>query len=214
MKCIPFNPENLAQAVQILKDGGVIAHPADTCYGLAADFRSPAGKKRLQEIKGRDGKNPMSIMLPAFMKADLADYAELDDFARMVADKLLPGPVTLLLPKGPEIPADYFPETPYIGIRIPYDALTQDILTAFKGPLITTSANISDEPALSTCGEVIKSFATFKTQPDLVFEGAVRNVCMPSTIVVVENGKVRLYRKGPMSQKQIEGILGVTLTDD
>ena len=70
MKCVPYTKETLKQAIQILKDGGVIAHPADTCFGLAADLKNPDALKHLQEIKGRDMGKPMSIMLPAFMKPE------------------------------------------------------------------------------------------------------------------------------------------------
>jgi len=135
MKCLPYTKETLKQAVQILKTGGVVAHPADTCYGLAADLMNPEAVKKAQDIKGRDRNKPMSVMLPVFMQAEIGRFAELDNFSRSVCEKLLPGPVTILLPKGPAIPDYFFPESRFIGIRIPYDMMTQDLLTAFKAPL-------------------------------------------------------------------------------
>jgi L-threonylcarbamoyladenylate synthase len=212
MQCIPYNKETLKQAVQILKQGGVIAHPADTCYGLAADFGNPDALKHLREIKKRDDKKPMSIMLPVFMKSEIEKFAKLDDFSSQICDKLLPGPVTILLPKGPGVPEYFFPNTPYIGIRIPYDMMTQDILTAFKGPLITTSANLAGEPSCSTCEEVEAIFANSKNKPDILFSGATRNACMPSTVILVENKKIKITREGPVSKKQLEGILGIKIS--
>src|SRR3989338_11663634 len=105
MKRLPINAESLKQAVQILRQGGIIAHPADTCFGLAGDLMNPEALKKLQAMKGRSGAKPMSIMLPAPLKDHLEDYAILDDFTRIICEKLLPGPVTILLPKGPTIPA-------------------------------------------------------------------------------------------------------------
>ncbi len=71
MKCTPYNKESLKEAVDILKKGGVIAHPADTCYGLAADFMNENAIKQVQDIKGRENKKAMSIMFPVFMKQDI-----------------------------------------------------------------------------------------------------------------------------------------------
>lgn len=209
MECIPYNKETLKQAVQILKDGGVIAHPADTCYGLAGDFLNPDALKKIKIIKGRNGDKPMSIMFPVAMRDDLVKYVQMNDFAYSVCSKLLPGPVTILLPKGPEVPDYYFPQSDYLGLRIPYDILTQDLLSAFRGPLITTSANITDQPPCSTSKEVKESFENTENKPDLVFEGAVRNICMPSTVIMIENGKVKITREGPIDKRQLEGILGV-----
>ncbi len=209
MECVDFNPESLKKAVKILKNGCIIAHPADTCFGLAADFKNPDALKRLQEIKGRNSDKPMSIMIPVFMKPEINKYAELDEFANFVCKKLLPGPVTILLPKGPEIPDYFFPNSPYIGLRIPYDIMTEDILMAFKGPLITTSANLSDEPLCSTCKEVQEIFKYKQNKPDLIFLEAIHNVCKPSTVILIEDGKIKITREGPIKKDQLEGILGI-----
>jgi len=212
MKTLKYSQDTLVQIIQILKSGGVIAHPADTCYGLAADFKNPAAIEKVRKIKGRDGKNPMSIMLPAYMKDDIVRFAKMDDFAKEVCEKMLPGPVTVLLPKRDDFPADYYPGTTRIGIRIPYDTITQDILTAFKGPLITTSANLSGLPACRTSDEAIESLSGSDTEPDLMIEGAIKGECQPSTIIYVLDGTVRIERVGPMTKKEIEGILGVTVS--
>jgi L-threonylcarbamoyladenylate synthase len=212
MKCLPYTKETLKQAVQILKQGGVIAHPADTCYGLAADLMNPEAVRKAQDIKGRERNKPMSVMLPAFMQPEIGRFAELDEFSKSVCEALLPGPVTILLPKGPLIPAYFFPESHYIGIRVPYDEMTQDILTAFKGPLITTSANLSNQPPLSTCEEVKKIFRNRKHKPDILFDGTVRNKCLPSTVILVKDKKIKIMREGPMTKKQLEGILGVKIS--
>jgi len=212
MDCIPYNKETLKQAIQILKQGGVIAHPADTCYGLAADLKNPEAIEKVRKIKERDRDKPMSIMLAAFMKSEIGKYATLNKFSASVCEKIFPGPVTILLPKGPEIPDYFFPASPLVGIRIPYDILTEDILTAFKGPLITTSANLSNEPVCCTCEEVNKIFRAKEHKPDLIFQGAVRNICMPSTVILVKDKTIKITREGPMTKKQLEGILGIKVS--
>lgn len=214
MELLSIDTKSLKRAVVILKQGGVIAHPADTCFGLAADFTNPKALKKIQAIKGRDGAKPMSIMLPAAFKAHLEDYAKLSAFTRAICDKLLPGPVTILLPKGPKIPKWYFPETDLIGIRIPYDPFTQDLLNAFKGPLVTTSANLSGQPLGSSHQEVEDLFKSQTIQPDLIFEGQMdREHCIPSTVILPEKDRVKILRPGPVTATQLRSILGIKVVE-
>lgn len=210
MKIVSPNPKTIEHAIKLLKRGGVIAHPTDTCFGLAADAMNPEAVKRVQAIKGRDEAKPMSIMLPAMAMLDLEDYARLDGFTRDICNQLLPGPVTILLPKGLRIPRWYFPETDLIGIRVPYDPFTQDLLNAFKGPLVTTSANWSGKPVCCSHKEVAMQFKKRSAAPDLIFEGAMNPAtCTPSTVILPEKGKIRITRPGAMKPKEIEGILGI-----
>lgn len=213
MKVLPFNPESLEEAALVLKTGGVVAHPTDTCFGLAGDARNPEAMKKIQAIKNRDPKDPMSIMISVPEQMKIGQYAELNDFSAELADKLFPSPVTLLLPKGPAIPKWYFPDTPLIGLRVPMHDLTQDLLMAFKGPLITTSANRSSEPITFMHEEVIEVFKDAENQPDLVIEGRSKKHDMASTIIKIEKGSIRVTRNGPITASQLEGILGVPVKD-
>lgn len=193
--------------VNILQKGGVIAHPADTCFGLLGDVCNPEALKKIQAIKGRDALKPMSIMLPASLRGQLGEWATLDDFARDVCEKLLPGPVTLVLPKGSKVPAHYFPETDLIGIRIPNDQATQDILEAFGGPLITTSANLSGQPLTYTHEAVAEAFKEAPVKPDLILEGQV--IPGPaSTVIQVKHGLLTILRPGPLTRETLVNNLG------
>ena len=209
MKIFKPTVGSLSEVIALLKEGGIIAHPADTCYGLACDMMNEKALKKLQKIKGRDATKPMSIMLPAYLKPDISKYARLSDFAAMVCDALLPGPVTIVLPKGPRIPDYYFPEVDTIGIRMPYHLFTEDMLTQFHGPLITTSANLSGEPICCSHQEVIEAFAKSKFKPDLLVAGEIQHDCMPSTVIKVEKKKVTILREGPLKKEELEAILGV-----
>lgn len=209
MKTLKPDAGNLSEVIDLLKKGGVVAHAADTCFGLAADLTNEDALKKIQKIKGRDAKKPMSIMLPAYLKLKLSDYVVMDDFAKKVCEELLPGPVTIVLPKGPKIPKFYFPQTDLIGIRIPYDPFTEDLLTHFHGPLITTSANLSSQPPCRKHEEVLKIFKHKKHHPDLLIEGEIKNECKPSTVIGVKDGKIHILREGPLNREELEAILGV-----
>lgn len=195
--------KGIVEIIQILHSGGIVAHPADTCYGLAADFKRENAIKKIQAIKGRDAEKPMSLMLPLSMKGELGRYALLDDFSKEACEKLLPGPVTLLLPKGPEIPKWYYPQAPLIGLRIPDDTLTQEILEAFGGPLITTSANLSSQPPCLIGEEVKAIFAQTEERPDLILEGVIQGSGQPSTVILVKGGHLKIVREGPVTEEDL-----------
>ena len=213
MKIVPLNPDTLKEAVSILRKGGVIAHPADTCYGLAGDLMNPAAFKKIQDIKGRDYFKPMSVMLSVMEQLKINKYAVLDNFSSYVVKKLFPGAVTLILPKGPVIPEYYFPETPNVGLRVPLHSLTQDMLAAFKGPLITTSANPSGKDLCFTHQEVVKAFKDSERKPDLIFEGKLNNHNLASTVIEVKKDFVKMVRKGPVTASQLKTILGVIVVE-
>lgn len=212
MKIVPFNTTTLKEAVALLKNGGIVAHPADTCYGLTGDLMNPEVLKKIQAIKGRDYKKPMSIMISVAQQLRMTDFVMLDDFSSFVIYKLFPGAVTIVLPKGPAIPDHYFPELPTIGLRVPLHNITQDILTVFKGPLITTSANPSGKELCCSHEEVIESFKESNNKPDLVFEGSTHHNAA-STVIQVDKDSVRILREGPVTASQLRGILGVDVKE-
>lgn len=213
MQVLPFDKDTLAEAVKILKNGGVVAHPADTCYGLAADINNEQAFRKIQEIKGRDYKKPMSIMLSVTDQHKIENYAKLNDFSEMVAKKLFPSPVTLILPKGPAIPDFYFPENETIGIRVPMQDLTQDMLRAFGGPLITTSANPSGGDLNFNCSDTVKALQDQAVKPDLIFEGSLEKFQQASTVIQVEEDHVKILRPGPVTASYLESLLGVPVKE-
>lgn len=213
MKTIPFNAGSLKKMITVLKKGGVIAHPADTCFGLTGDLMNPEVYKKIQKIKGRDYKNPMSIMISVVEQIKINNYVKIDDFSSFITYKLFPGAVTLVMPKGPNIPKYYFPDLKTIGLRVPLHNLTQDVLTAFGGPLITTSANPSGLDLCFSHKEVMESFKDSEYKPDLIIEGKTNHYDLASTVIGVEKDHVKIIRKGPVTKSQLEGILGVEVKE-
>ncbi|QQR83114.1 Sua5/YciO/YrdC/YwlC family protein [Candidatus Peregrinibacteria bacterium] len=152
-------------------------------------------------------------MLPVTQLPHLEAYAEMDDFARMVSERLLPGPVTLLLPRGAKIPTFYFPDTPVIGIRVPMHQLSQDLLTYFNGPLITTSANLTGQPIYFHHEAVMDHFADHAYQPEWVLEGTCDEHQKASTVLKVLKDSVQIYREGPLGKHELEAILGCEVSE-
>jgi L-threonylcarbamoyladenylate synthase len=213
MKIVPFNPATLKEAVLLLKNGGVVAHPADTCFGLACDLMNKKAVEKIQAIKGRDFTKPMSVMISVAELLKIDKYAKMDEFSSLVARKLFPGAVTLLLPKGPMIPDYFFPRENLVGLRMPMHELTQDLLMAFNGPLITTSANPSGKDICFTHEEVVEYFKKSEHTPDLVFKGKIDKRNLASTVIEVKKDSVKIIRKGPMTAEQLKSILGVSVEE-
>lgn len=212
----------ITQAVELLKSGGILAHPADTCFGLTGDLMNEEVLKKIQRIKGREADKPMSIFIPAWSgeqraessaakksstltapRLPLENFVLLDDFSRRIWDQYLPGPITIVLPKGPKIPKWYFPETEWIGIRIPDDEQVNELLKAFGGALITTSANLSSQPTCYTTEEVIKIFENQEHKPDGILMGEILEKKLPSTVIKIENGRIQVLREGPVKVEEI-----------
>ncbi len=202
---------NIQTAARLLKSGAVIAHPADTCFGLTGDLMNPEVLKKIQRIKERDANKPMSVLLPqqgkensqlSALSSQLSSYVELSPFAQNICNQYLPGPITIVLPKGPKIPTWYFPETQWIGIRMVDDESVNELLNEFGGPLITTSANLSGEATCYTTEEVEKAFKNSDIKPDGILVGEITDPKPPSTVIKIDGDRMEVLREGPITVKQ------------
>jgi len=203
-RILPQASNSIPQSIQILKRGGVVAHAADTCYGLLGDFLNQDSLKKIQQLKGRQANKPMSVMLPLSHKGRVGEYTQLNEFSAQVCKQLLPGPVTLVLPKGSRVPEWYFPETNLIGLRIPDSQEVQELLEAFGNPLITTSANPSAQPVCRSPQEVINAFGGQENVLELVLESKQELGHLPSTVIQVDDHFLHVLRSGPMSEDEIQ----------
>lgn len=198
---------SITEAATLLKSGAVLAHPADTCFGLTGDLMNPEVLKKIQAIKEREASKPMSIFIPHLPKAKLANiafYGELSKFAKKICNQYLPGPITIVLPKGPKIPEWYFPETDWIGIRMVDDQNVNELLDAFGGPLITTSANLSGQAACYSTEEVEEIFKNAEVKPDGILVGDIIQKKPPSTVIKIIGDQIEVLRKGPVEIKNID----------
>lgn len=131
-------------AAELLKSGQVIALPTDTIYGLACSANDPEAIKRLYEIKGRNEEKPVAICVSDY--ADLKHWGRAEHLPMEIIEKLLPGPVTIVLNKSKYLNNPYLnPGVNKIGIRIPDFNFIRDVCREFNQPMALTSANRSSE---------------------------------------------------------------------
>jgi tRNA threonylcarbamoyl adenosine modification protein (Sua5/YciO/YrdC/YwlC family) len=188
----PQNPQQrlIRRVAEVLKDGGVIAYPTDTIYGIGCDIFNKKGVKKIYQIKQRDPRKPFS-----FICADIADvshYAQVSNFAFRTMKRQLPGPFTFVLEATRIVPDILTTRQRTVGIRIPDDPITLAIVRELGHPIVTTSANISgDEPELDP--EVIH--AVLGNQLDLVVDGGKR-LGDPSTVISLLGDRIEVLRQG------------------
>ncbi len=134
-------PGALPEAVYALEKGGVIVYPTDTLYGLGADALSDSAVAQIYAVKGRDEKKPVHAIVADMQMA--ARYGYVNDAARMLAERFLPGPLTLVMQKKPGIETGIAKGMDTIGIRIPDNDFCRRLVEGFGGPITTTSANLA-----------------------------------------------------------------------
>jgi L-threonylcarbamoyladenylate synthase len=172
--------------------GGVILYPTDTLYGLGADALSDAAVAKIYSIKERDEKKPMHAVV-----ADMAmveQYGVMNGTAIHLAEKFLPGPLTLILKKKEGIDTGIASGIDTFGIRIP---------RAFGRPFTTTSANISALASKQTVDEIIEQLGDRTAMIDLVIDAGELPERLPSTIVDVSGDTVAILREGAIAAKDI-----------
>jgi tRNA threonylcarbamoyl adenosine modification protein (Sua5/YciO/YrdC/YwlC family) len=189
------NPENpqirlIRQVVDRLKQGGVIAYPTDTTYGLGCDIFNRRGVKNIYQIKQRDPRKPFSFICSDL--SDVANYAQVSNFAFKIMKRHLPGPYTFVLDATRIVPDTLTTRQKTVGIRIPDDPIALSIVRELGHPLVTTSANPSGENPLHDPTEIEN---TMGRQLDVVVDGGIR-LGNPSTVISLVNDQIEVLREG------------------
>lgn len=195
------DPRAIPTAMSIIQQKGTIVFPTDTIYGVAAGAFNPKGIQKLYRVKSR----PIEKALPVL----IGDQQQLSKLLLTIDNRLLkivtafwPGPLTLIAPKGPEVPPDL---SPYhtIGVRMPDLAFTLSLLQK-TGPLAATSANISGGPNPTTALDVLEQL---DGRVDLILDGGATPGPVASTVIDVSSAEIKLLRAGPVSLEQITALL-------
>jgi len=134
---------NINRVVACLRDGGVIAYPTDTTYGIGCSIFNKKGIERIYQMKHREHKKPFSFICPNL--SEVARYARVSNTAFKILKKYLPGPYTFILEATRDVPDLLLTRQKTVGIRIPDNRICLDIVQMLGNPIVTTSANLSGE---------------------------------------------------------------------
>lgn len=180
------------KAVEVLRSGGVVMHPTETCYGFAVDVANPQALEKLYKLKGRDAGKPVSIMVVDLEMAK--KYGEFSPKALELAKNYWPGPLTILVPRSLNLPENFNKGQEFVGIRCPDHEFSRELVKSFGFPITTTSANLSGEAPLYEVE--LGGFGELADEIGLVIDGGEIPLNKPSTIVKVVGGNVEVIRQG------------------
>ncbi|MFQ5753561.1 MAG: L-threonylcarbamoyladenylate synthase [bacterium] len=202
-----FHLTELEPAVSILKKGGVIAYPTETVYGLGANIYHEKAVERINHLKKRDPKKPLSVMIAS--QGDVAELCvKIAEYSRILMTRYWPGPLTLILNASSNVPKYIVSHDNKIGLRMPNHPVTLGFMILHREPVITTSANLAGASAPIRCQQVQ---TTFRDKIDLMIDSGECGVKIPSTVLDVTGKTPRILREGAIPFGQIEQVLhGVT----
>lgn len=188
------------EAARVLRAGGIILYPTDTLYGLGVDIQNTQALERLRELKGRERKKPISVIVGSI--DDLIAHGELHEEAQALAQKHLPGALTLVVKARSHIPEEVTLNTT-IGLRIPNDPFALALARAFGSPFTATSANLSGHQAQSLPTDIIIAMGARTELVDLVIDDGPREGKSASTVVLYTGETPLILRDGALSRTEL-----------
>jgi L-threonylcarbamoyladenylate synthase len=192
--------KQIEQGVSILKEGGVVAFPTDTVYGLGACVNLPRAVARVYEVKGRAKNMPLPLLLAD--KSQIEEVTEaVPPLARLLAEKFLPGGLTMVLFKSKSVPDTVTSGGKTVAIRIPAHPVPLARARGVGTPIVGTSANLSGQPSALTAEEV---YAQLDGRVDLIIDGGRRPGGRESTIVDLTGKTPRVLREGAISREELK----------
>ena len=197
---------DIERAAAILRDGGLVAMPTETVYGLAADALNGSAVRRIFEAKGRPMDNPLIVHVAEFSDIErLRLVSEIPDKARALADAFWPGPLTIIMKKGDVIPDEVSAGLDTVAVRIPSHPDAHSLLLTSGLALAAPSANTSGKPSPTTAKHVINDM---EGRIEAVLDGGACSVGVESTVITLVADTPRILRPGIITREDIEAVIG------
>lgn len=194
--------KNLNLASEKLLNGGVVAFPTETVFGLGVVYDDIDAYNRLNMIKGRPENKPYTMMLKSVEEIDKYAYVSIRD--KKIIASFLPGPLTVLLKAKENVPHHVTHGTGVIGIRVPSFKVVNELLNLVNKPLLVPSANPSNLPPATNYEQVV---IYFNDALDYIVCNECKNE-LPSTIVDLTHEEIKIVREGNIKKEEILHVLG------
>lgn len=193
----------IEKAAQVLKEGGLVAFPTDTVYGLGAHAFQPQAVERIYIAKMRPKDKAISLLLAR--AEDLSLIAKrMPDEVRPLIERFWPGDLTLVVPKSAVVPEILTSGRPSVAVRVPDHSLVIALIEALGAPLTGTSANISGHPSPVTAWEVEEELGG---RIELIIDGGACPGGIPSTVLDMTTDPPLIRRQGSITLEEIEELL-------
>ena len=201
--------QELDEAGEILKRGGLVAFPTETVYGLGADALNEEAAARIYAAKGRPSDNPLIVHIAR--PEDLEGITcEVPEAAHKLAKAFWPGPLTMILKKNDRVPKGTTGGLETVAVRMPDHALARALILAGGGYVAAPSANTSGRPSPTTAAHVEEDLSG---KIDMILDGGAVQIGLESTIVDLSEGEPVILRPGYISRQMLEEVIGPVSID-
>jgi 5-(carboxyamino)imidazole ribonucleotide mutase len=200
------SPQAIERAVDVMLDGGVVAMPTDTVYGLAVDASRPLAVRKLFALKGRSLGKAIPVLVHSQSQVNLLASEKPPETQRLL-ERFWPGPLTVVFRKyAGSLPAVSQGET--IGVRMPGSKLSLEVLSSIARPLAVTSANVANEQPARDCDTIEREFGA---RVDLILDVGPLAPSADSTVLDVSVRPFRILREGALRRDELAAFLGEAL---
>lgn len=204
-----FSPDELEEAGKIIKDGGLVAFPTETVYGLGGDGLNPESSKKIYAAKGRPSDNPLIIHI-----AELKDLyliaTDISEKALMLADSFWPGPLTMILKKSSSVPGETTGGLDTVAVRMPENKIALEFIKKAGGFVAAPSANLSGRPSPTEASHVMEDM---QGRIDMIIDGGSSIIGLESTIVDLTEDTPIILRPGYISINSLSRVVGDVVYD-
>ena len=215
-KVFNVDPENLLKsenelkyAAEIISNGGLVAFPTETVYGLGADGTNSDAAKKIFSAKGRPSDNPLIIHLAK--PEDAEKYTYTNKTFYNLAHKFMPGPLTVVLPSKDTVPQETRGGLSTVAVRVPVNPIARKLIELSGKPIAAPSANLSGSPSPTDASHVIDDMMG---RIEVIIDGGRCDIGLESTIVKIEDdGSLLLLRPGKITVDELACIAHVSLAD-
>jgi L-threonylcarbamoyladenylate synthase len=204
-KISPASPAGIAEAAHILRDGGLVAFPTETVYGLGADATNGEAVAAIFAAKGRPLFNPLIVHVSGIEEA--RRHVELSPRAQALAEKFWPGPLTLVLPRRKDSPLSLLVSAGLdtVALRAPSHPAALALLKEAGRPVAGPSANRSGQVTATTAAHVAEGLSG---KLDFILDGGNADLGIESTVIGFDGDRPLLLRPGAIARSEIEDMIG------
>lgn len=196
--------ENLKNFADILKSGGTVVFPTETVYGIGCDLFNIDAILKVFAAKGRSFSNPLSAHIGKIDDAALFAEHLSDDYFKL-AEKFLPGPLSIIVPANSKVPSQAIGGGKTIGIRVPDEPAFTDLYNAYGSPLAATSANSAGKPSPVTAEH---AYEDLNGKTDAILDIGRCRFGWESTVISIADENPKILRLGVIKIEEIENCLG------
>ena len=199
----------LERAGSIIRDGGLVAFPTETVYGLGGDALNPESSKKIYAAKGRPSDNPLIVHV-ADMESVADIVKEIPEAARKLADAFWPGPLTMIMNKSDKVPYETTGGLDTVAIRMPNNKIALELIRQSGGYIAAPSANTSGRPSPTVARYCVEDLSG---KIEMIIDGGQVGIGLESTIVDLTSGTPMILRPGYITKEMLAGVLGAVEID-